>query len=76
MARAPKGAKVPKKRGLFGFLGTEGAKWGWETPPKPPLPGVVDLSNILTLAPIFAQRPPLERLSASQPTNPLSSPPP
>jgi hypothetical protein len=40
MARAPKGAKAPKKRGLLGFLGKEGPKRGSKTTPKPRFPGL------------------------------------
>jgi hypothetical protein len=39
-ARAPKGAKLHNKRGLFGFLGKQGPKRGWKTTPKPRFPGL------------------------------------
>jgi hypothetical protein len=35
MAHAPKGAKVPKKRGLLGFFDSKGRKRGVKMTPKP-----------------------------------------
>jgi preprotein translocase subunit Sec61beta len=34
MAQAPKGAKVPKKRGLLGFFDSKGRKRGSKIDPK------------------------------------------
>jgi hypothetical protein len=40
MARAPKGAKVPKKRGLLGFFDSIGRKRGSKIDPKTGFPGL------------------------------------
>jgi hypothetical protein len=40
MAHAPKGAKVPKKRGLLGFFDSHGRKRGVNKTPKPGFPGL------------------------------------
>jgi hypothetical protein len=45
MAHAPKGAKVPKKRGLLGFFDSKGRKRGSKIDPKTRFTGRGEVKN-------------------------------
>ena len=65
MARAPPGAKVPKKRGLLGLLEKKGSK----IDPKTRLRRVEEGSKILPTARIFDQWPPRFLRFVGEPKN-------